>query len=376
MIRRIRIQNFKSLADVSVELGSLNVLIGKSGTGKSNFVEALRFLRSYLDRGRDGVKEFGGKERVYCRNLDSSEIRFELDFDLPGSDQLAGYSLVIGEDRRNGPFCVLEETLRIRGPIFQVKFEGSSGNWGAPKPAPSVGDNNTPVLGRLRSIEEAIIAHVFLTKSLGCYDFPGNVFLQPKQNGPSESLGGLRDDGSNFLSVLSDISSDLEQIASKRQILSAIRRLNSSVNSIEANSHINPNRVLVVHRFGDHHLEFDLAQESEGFRRFYAHLIALYQTPRKQVLVFEEPEKGIFPGALATLAEEFQSSADSGRSQIILTTHSPQLLDHFSPESIRVVEMKDGGTQIGPLAEEQLKSLQQDLLEPGELLTVDPARAA
>lgn len=48
MIKSIHIQNFKSLRDVTVNLGPLTVLIGRSGTGKSNFVQAIRFLRDYL----------------------------------------------------------------------------------------------------------------------------------------------------------------------------------------------------------------------------------------------------------------------------------------------------------------------------------------
>ena len=46
MISRIRIQNFRSLIDVDVTLEPLTVLIGRSGTGKSNFVAAVRALRN------------------------------------------------------------------------------------------------------------------------------------------------------------------------------------------------------------------------------------------------------------------------------------------------------------------------------------------
>jgi len=51
MIHRIRIQNFKSLRDVTVDLSPVTVFIGKSGTGKMNFAEAIRFLRDYLSSG-------------------------------------------------------------------------------------------------------------------------------------------------------------------------------------------------------------------------------------------------------------------------------------------------------------------------------------
>ena len=48
MIEQIRIQNFKSIRDVTVELSPVTVLIGRSGVGKSNFLRAIRFLRNYL----------------------------------------------------------------------------------------------------------------------------------------------------------------------------------------------------------------------------------------------------------------------------------------------------------------------------------------
>ena len=59
---------------------------------------------------------------------------------------------------------------------------------------------------------------------------------------------------------------------------------------------------------------------------------------------------------------------------MILTTHSPQLLDHFDVEQIRVVELADSETRIGFISAEQKEAIRDKLLEPGELLTVDPAR--
>ena len=77
---------------------------------------------------------------------------------------------------------------------------------------------------------------------------------------------------------------------------------------------------------------------------------------------------------MTALFEEFENYVRSERGQIILTTHSPQLLDHFSPEKIRVVSIKNLETRIGPLAPEQSESVHEHLMGPGELLTVDPAR--
>ena len=119
---------------------------------------------------------------------------------------------------------------------------------------------------------------------------------------------------------------------------------------------------------------FDLLQESEGFRRLLACLIALYQSPPKQTLIFDEPEKGIYPAGLNILADEFKGFASKGRGQVLLTTHSPEFLDQFGPEQIRVVEMRGFATHIGPVAAEQMDALREHFLKPSDLLTVDEAR--
>jgi len=119
---------------------------------------------------------------------------------------------------------------------------------------------------------------------------------------------------------------------------------------------------------------FDVKEESEGFRRFMAQLVALYQSPPKQTMCFEEPENGIHPGALEILAGEFEKCPVEGRGQVILTTHSPQLLDYFDSKAIRVVQLENLETKIGPVSANQTDALRNRLLSPGELLTVDPAR--
>jgi hypothetical protein len=167
--------------------------------------------------------------------------------------------------------------------------------------------------------------------------------------------------------------SNLTAISHWRNIVAILRCLNRSVRGVDIRLP-EKNAVAVSHAVGDQLLVLDLTQESEGFRRFLAHLLALYQSPPKQTLIFEEPEKGIHPGALTALAEEFKLCASKRGGQILLTTHSPELLNRFDPEAIRVAVMADSQTQIGPLAPEQLEGVKEHLLDPGELLTVDPAR--
>ena len=152
-----------------------------------------------------------------------------------------------------------------------------------------------------------------------------------------------------------------------------MRAVNGTANSLTLNAP-NPDRLDIGYQINGRLLTFDVRQESEGLRRYLAHLLAMYQNPSKQTLLFEHPESGLHPGALESLAYEFKACPRDGRGQVILTTHSPQLLDYFPPDSIRVVDVEKMETRLGPVAPEQMESLREQLLQPGELLTVDPAR--
>ncbi|MCB0122199.1 MAG: ATP-binding protein, partial [Caldilineaceae bacterium] len=107
-------------------------------------------------------------------------------------------------------------------------------------------------------------------------------------------------------------------------------------------------------------------QESDGTLRMLGILVALYQDEQRSLVTLEEPELTIHPGALSVLWDEIEAAGD--RSQVILTTHSPDLLDMCKVEQLRVVEKIDGITLIGPVDETQRSAIQERLFAPGELL--------
>jgi hypothetical protein len=375
MIHQIRVLNFKSLRDVTVDLSPVTVLIGKSGTGKTNFASAIRFLRDYLAGGHQAVAQYF--PNCTCATNPSGTIGFQLVFDVPGFPNRFTYALELGENIGSHPRteslqCGNRMIFRQTRPHQQrgqaaSKWETEPALVSAPKPGELA-------IGRLPGLEEAVVAYTFLTTAIGIYAFPYNIRYGKTSGQQQNRTAGLADDGGNALEVLGEIARDLHRIAVRKAIAAALRQINETVASVELDSLQNPQKALVGHRFGDRTLAMELSQESDGFRRFYAHLLALYQLPSKQMLVFEEPENGIYPGALSLLADEFKAAPDDKRGQVLLTTHSPALLDHFSAEQIRVVELIDLETRIGPLAEEQKGAIQEELLHAGELLTVDPAR--
>jgi hypothetical protein len=108
------------------------------------------------------------------------------------------------------------------------------------------------------------------------------------------------------------------------------------------------------------------AQESDGTLRLAGILTALFQQPSPTLLGFEEPELAIHPGALPVLYDFLAEG--STRSQILLTTHSPDLLDLVPLEDVRVVERRGGGTTVSHVDARQRELVKQRLLSTSEIL--------
>lgn len=371
MIHQIRIQNFKSLRDVTVELSPVAVFVGKSGTGKTNFALAIKFLRDCLALGRQRATQQQPNHK--CLTNPSESMAFEIVFSVPELAEKFTYKVIFHEQHVN--HLPREESLTHGTQlVFKQICRANNNNpqWEAEPRITPVPQPGELALGRLPGLEDAAVAHAALTFGIGVYAFPYDV-LVAKESG--NGAAGLSDKGGNYLETIGAIGRDLHKgIAVRKAIMSTLQKINETVASVELDSFQNPQHAIVAHRLRDTRLPLELDCESDGFRRFYAHLLAMYQMPPKQTLVFEEPENGIYPGALELLADEFKAAPDDHRGQVLLTTHSPALLDCFSADQIRVVELVDLETRIGPLDEGQKLALQEDLLHAGELLTVDPAR--
>lgn len=361
MLSHVTIRNFKSL-DVDVTLDPVTVLVGMSGTGKTNFVEGLRFLRDFLR----GTQSLGNVPSL--RSATGSEqgiVHFAVTFDLPGYSGAFSYLLELSY--RGGAAGHHKERLSVGD---QVIYYQENGKWVMEPHVENKPPPNNLVLTSLEGIHEVSVAHVLLTKGIACYDFPSDIC---KGDSKGDSLEGLSDDATNYGYAFDAITGNLHRLNAWQDINRSLKSLNPSIQGVES-KRSGKKRLVVSHDFDNRRLVFDISQESEGFRRFFSHLLALYQSPPKQVMVFEEPEKGIHPGALEALAAEIKSTPENGRGQVILTTHSPTLLDFFKPESLRVVEIRNGVTSIGTVDGKQLDAVRNQLLMPGELLTVDPAR--
>ena len=101
-------------------------------------------------------------------------------------------------------------------------------------------------------------------------------------------------------------------------------------------------------------------------------LAMLNRHPYPSFIGIEEPEAGIHPGALEALADNLKEASD--RSQLLLKTHSPDLIDQFKTEDLRVVQMVDGVTEVGQVSREQAETVRQYLFSAGELHSMEGLR--
>jgi predicted ATPase len=111
---------------------------------------------------------------------------------------------------------------------------------------------------------------------------------------------------------------------------------------------------------------FSSAQESDGTLRMAGIITALLQEPPLTLIGIEEPELTVHPGALPLLYDFLVQA--SKRSQVLITTHSPDLLGLLKADEVRVVERRDGVTTVGPMDESQREAIHERLFTPGELM--------
>jgi len=174
----------------------------------------------------------------------------------------------------------------------------------------------------------------------------------------------LDEKGQNLAAVLRALK---RKKRSTQEILTALEKVSRGISDYTV-SQVGGYLVTKL-RHGENGPLFELAQESDGTLRMLGILTALYQDPPRPLIAIEEPELTIHPGALGVLCDVMKEA--STRSQVLITTHSPDLIYHFPASSLRVVEKADEITQVGNVAEHQRLAIEQKLFAPGELMRME-----
>lgn len=367
MIIQIGARNFRSLADVSVRLGALTVLVGPNGSGKSNLVDVLRFLSEALQRGLDAaIIERHGMSALRRWSAKGRPYDIEINLTLEEDGKWAEYSFILGSERR-GEYRVKHEHCRGgRNPaMIEYYFETREGEWIRSQPT-----LNVPILPTALALPLAAGATPFkwiydFITSMGFYVIFPNVLREPQK--PANPYP-LDEHGQNLASVLREIK------RAQNPWLPDVQRALSKVVEDVTDFQVTQVGGYLVTRLRHRSQEdrsptFELSQESDGTLRILGLLAALFQDPPRTLIAMEEPELTMHPGAMGLLCDVLSES--TRRSQILITTHSPDLIARFGADELRVVEKVEGSTVIGEVDEAQRAAINEKLFSPGDLLRLD-----
>ena len=345
---RITIKGFKSISSIEdLALGSINIVVGPNGSGKSNFIGVFSFLhairegrlQSYVTKagGADKVMHFGSKATPSIQihiSFQDGVNQYSIQLAATDADQLFPISeSVYYWDKQRYPNKPYQESLVPRSLEAGVSDPKSKG----------IADYVRNHLGRWRlyHFHDTSASSPMKTSA----DLNDNRFLRP--------------DASNLVSFLFYLRA--RHPSSYGLIRGAVQRVAPFFDDFQLEpQELNPDKIRLEWRHKGSDAYFDASSLSDGTLRFIA-LATLFLQPeslRPSVIVVDEPELGLHPYAITMLASLVKQAAVT--TQVIISTQSPLLLDHFQPEDVLVADRVDSGTQLKRLDSSKLDNWLRD----------------
>ncbi|KYF61526.1 hypothetical protein BE11_19270 [Sorangium cellulosum] len=399
MITKICARNFRSIGErIELELGAMTVLVGPNASGKSNIADVLRFLSEcataplpHAVRTRGGFRalQHGGpwepREVTIEVCVEREEGRGTWGFTLrgdegdaahvarehgawfagPAPDAASQRRLLEIIDRSDRTPTEAEIKAAAGEGIYAFSSDGAATVSNTPVFPMDFFGGRTPMLPMMPGRAFGPIAEEL--RRVAVYALFPSFLREPQHPDPSRPM---RTWGDNWASTLESLSAD----SARSELVAALGRLAADIDDyrvIHAGSFLVPE---FRHGLDAHGRErwLGAAQESDGTLRAAAMLTALYQEPAPALLGFEEPELGVHPGAIPLLFDFLKEA--STRSQILLTTHSPDLLDLVHIDDVRVVERRSGATTVARVEERQREIVRKRLMSTSDLLHAEGLR--
>jgi predicted ATPase len=371
MLDQIHIRNYKSLRDVALDLRPFNVLIGPNNAGKSNVFDCLR-LFSELTRSQQGepVHSRGGFSTIVWNGEIKNSIGIEIsghEPSFPDRDDnryrftykvyIAGgptHFQITSEQfwvqdalPEGGAMSSIERDLLKARPdgrvLLEYPVEGNMAR--AADPSGKVlwtGSYGTGLSSYLSAFADPTRFPLLGDFALQVRDWAFYNFVPSLMERPLQVRKDLRlqEYGENFGAVLH--SHHAEFGPNFREIQEWLQRALPEVSELLSGLTEQGQTYAQIEEKG---LKVRIPSwaMSDGTVRFLAHLLVVFGASRPPLVCFEEPENYIHPHLLQLLAHVLKKA--STRSQILLTTHSPYLLNFLEPEDIIIVEKHEGATE-------------------------------
>jgi len=382
-LKRVVLNNYKSIKECSVCLGPLTFLLGQNGAGKSNFLDALRLVSESLNTSLEhALRERGGINEVRRRSSGHpTHFGIRLDWQLQDGTQ-GFYAFRVGAQKRGG-FEIQREECRVYDHgFFEKEFYRVEDG--------TLMDKSFQVAPPTSSDRFYLVAASGLTPFRPLYDAlsrMGFYNLNPdeiRELQPPDTGEVLKRDGSNLASVLSMMAKENREGFDR--LVAFLSKVVPGIQGIEV-KHVGRKETIEFRQLVGNSKDawrFMAENMSDGTLRALGVLTALFQSSRevaKRVpfVGIEEPEVAVHPGAAGVLRDGLVTASKT--TQIAVTSHSPDLLDDkdILDESILAVVNKNGETMIAPLDEAGRTAIRDRLYTTGELLRlnqIDPDEEA
>lgn len=381
-IQKLTLRNFRSIQNETVTFANPLFLVGRNGSGKSNFVDVLAFISECMSSHLQSIiQRRGGLGRVgYLEtSTESPYISVRADFRLGGDQLIEGFyafSLQVITERKNGLITELRYEV-IREKCLLTSGDGNS-IW-----FDRVGDRvTTSVPGVQVVIAKFSLAIPLFSGVEGFSLVYQSLAAMRVYKIEPKSISGIQDqddsdflraDGSNLTSILQRLSRQHGQMTRLNELLQTVV---PGITPIPPDFSNGKSVLFFEQKWPTIKTVFEAAAMSSGTLYALGLVVAALQEPAPSLIAIEEPELNIHPGALEAMADIINVAAQ--RTQVVITTHSPDLLDTkwLAPENLRVVEWENGATHISELGEAPVKALQQHLMGAGELMRANALDAA
>ncbi len=340
MLSQITVHGFKSIEWQTLELKALNVLIGANGSGKSNLLDALSFLKASA-AGDQGVlvEQLGGAERILFHGKKTTKACF---FACQSAEFRYEQTLVPVAGNR---LEVARECLSMHG----QDAEKSDGNAGLEDLERELREDQERALGdsvangdlseadaeAQRQGFPSVTSQIKGWRRYHLHDTSATAGV--KSACAVDDNRFLREDASNLAAYLYWLKE--RHPVEYRRIVATIR-LNAPYfdDFILEPQRLNPRMIRLEWRQRQSDAYFDADSLSDGTLRFIG-LATLLNQPRwamPSLIVVDEPELGLHPLAIRLLAEMLDAAAET--TQILVATQSVTLLDNFPIEQVIVAD--------------------------------------
>ncbi len=371
MIERIQIKNYKALRDVTLNLTPIHVLIGPNDTGKTSILESIAALCRSVDQPLRNAfaGRWDGSSLVWKR---AQESIVRINADLLFNNQRQTYELAIQFGAEGRQCRVLTDQVRS-----EANFLSFHMSWESRAQIASLGDGG----GQISYPATAEFLRDALTPLLVCRWDARKLALPVAPD--SKRQFALDADGFGLALLLDDILSYSRELFSDlearfKKVFPQIKAIRLKREAAFRTNIDDPRSVPMLSEGDGKGIWLDIAgsevpasQVSDGVLIVLAYLATAFAPKPPRVMLIEEPENGIHPKRLEKVVEILQSRVtEHPETQVILTTHSPYVLDFFKPEEVTLCRRAaNGEVTVHRLSESKLVQEQARLFSLGEIWT-------